>query len=174
MSRSESVLASLATTALTVALVVLPLRLDPQGLPRDLAAHALDFFGSDDDEEKVAEPFWVEGSDGITPTPVGLPDFASLAERVSPAVVNVKAERTVRTGGDPRLPRGMEEFFGNPFGTSGQPAASIRQGVRLKYPRIGLGFEESADTRTRVRLTPFSVCPRAVSFRYRSIPSIPH
>jgi len=47
-------------------------------------------------------------------------------------------------------------FRCSPFGTSGHPAASTMQGVSAKYPRIGFGGTESACTKTRVRLTPFS------------------
>ena len=100
MPRREPILGCLALAALAGALVIAPVRFGPEGLPADLAAQALDLFGSDEEEEKAPEPFWVDGASGTTPTPAGLPDFASLAERVSPAVVNVKAERTVRTGGE--------------------------------------------------------------------------
>ena len=138
MPRSASVLLFLALAALVVA----PVGLSPRGLPGDHAAHALDLFGSDDDgvEKPSLEPFWVDGSSGIAPAPVGLPDFASLAERVSPAVVSVTAERTVHTGLDPRIPRGMEEFFGNPFGGRGHGG-----GGPYRVPSLGSGFVISPD-----------------------------
>ncbi len=134
MSRSELVLPFLVT----VVLVLAPVGPDPQGVPGDSAAHALDFFGSDDDSEGTSrEPFWAEGVGGSAPVPAGLPDFASLAERVSPAVVSVKAEKTLRPGVDPRIPHGMEDFFGNPFGGRG--------GGEYQVPSLGSGFVISAD-----------------------------
>lgn len=133
MHRSEPVLLLLAIAAALVA----PVGLDSQGWPSDRTASAVDLFGSGD-KEKSREPFWADGQGGNAPTPVGLPDFATLAERVSPAVVNVKAERTVQTGMDPRIPRGMEEFFGNPFGGRGG-------GGEYQVPSLGSGFVISAD-----------------------------
>ncbi len=137
MFRNGSVLASLALAALALALVVAPVSLDPRALPGDLAAHALDLFGGDDDDtddERALDPFWVDGAGGSAPVPLGLPDFASLAERVSPAVVNVK---TLRTGSGPRVPHGMEEFFGSPFGGRG--------GGEYQVPSLGSGFVISPD-----------------------------
>jgi serine protease Do len=120
------------------ALVSAPVGLDPLGLAEDSPAYALELFGSDDDEGRPArEPFWVDGAGGSVTPPAGLPDFASLAERVSPAVVNVKAEKTVHAGADPRMPRGMEEFFGNPFGGRG--------GGEYQVPSLGSGFVISPD-----------------------------
>ena len=43
----------------------------------------------------------------------------------------------------------------------------------MKYPRMGLGAAASGLIKTLVRLTPLSVCPRAVSFRYESIVTKP-
>jgi serine protease Do len=133
MPRSAPVLFLLVIAALVLA----PVELDPQALFGARDANAVDLFGSGEKEQLPREPFWVDGPGGRAPAPAGLPDFASLAERVSPAVVNVKAERTVQTGVDPRLPRGMEEFFGNPFGPRG--------GGEYQVPSLGSGFVISPD-----------------------------
>ena len=131
MPRCEPVLLFCVIAAALLA----PVGLDPQGWPSDRAARAIDLFGTKDDEQKSREPFWADGTGGTAPVPAGLPDFATLAERVSPAVVNVKAEKTIQVGMDPRLPRGMEEFFGGPRGGRGE----------YQVPSLGSGFVISAD-----------------------------
>jgi serine protease Do len=80
-----------------------------------------------------AGPFWRDGS-GAPPAeaPRGAPgSFAELTERVSPAVVSIKAKRTAPQQQNPRNP--LEQFFGFPFG-GGVPQAGE-----------GSGFVISAD-----------------------------
>ena len=58
------------------------------------SAAAIDLFGEESTEE--AGPFWTEG--GGMPVPeamAALPSLADLAERISPAVVNIKTSKTV-------------------------------------------------------------------------------
>jgi len=81
----------------------------------------------------VAGPFWRDGSTAApAEAPHGAPgSFAELTERVAPAVVSIRAERTVRPEANrPRNP--IEEFFGFQF--RNQPQAGE-----------GSGFVISAD-----------------------------
>ena len=105
-------------------------------------AEAIDLFGGEEEqqpEEMPAEPFWQESSGGaeIAP-PAGAPaSFADLAERVSPAIVNIQTSTTVG-GGSGRRPRHpLEEFFGPPFGEF--------FGRERTVPSLGTGFAISAD-----------------------------
>jgi S1-C subfamily serine protease len=71
---------------------------------QDNAAHAIDFFGSDEEAEQQSEakPFWREGSGREPIVPVGVPaSFADLAEQVSKGVVNIQTKRTVTGSGMP-------------------------------------------------------------------------
>lgn len=75
-------------------------------------AHALDFFGSNDESESALK--WQQGSQAEPIAPVGVPSsFADLAETVSPAVVNIRTEAKAslrrRSSGHP-----FEEFFRMP------------------------------------------------------------
>ncbi len=117
---------------------------------RPPAADAIDLFGGDDDEDKTdertqtvaAEPFWAEGTPSEAPEPVlrGMPtSFAELAEAASPAVVNIRTSKTVKRG-RPQMPRGFEEFFGNPFEEFFQGP-----GGEYKVPSLGSGFVISPD-----------------------------
>lgn len=56
-------------------------------------------------------PFWTEGGDGgvVATGPDGTPTFADLAETLSPAVVNIQAERSSEARDPEEL---FEEFFG--------------------------------------------------------------
>jgi serine protease Do len=115
------------------------------------AADAIDLFGDDDDDADetqketrtaAAEPFWVEGAPKEAPGPVleGMPtSFAELAESASPAVVNIRTSKTVKRG-KPQMPRGFEEFFGNPFEEFFQGP-----GGEYKVPSLGSGFVISSD-----------------------------
>jgi serine protease Do len=105
----------------------------------DNSASAIDLFGSGDKEKKApAEPFWSEQGNAVEAAPPrGAPaSFADLAERVSPAVVNIQTSKTV-SGGNVQLPPGFEEFFGNPFRHSPPH--------EYKVPSLGSGFVISAD-----------------------------
>jgi serine protease Do len=123
---------------------------------RDGAARAIDLFGSGEKDEAVeaapAEPFWREGTGTQpAPAPAGVPgSFADLAERTSPAVVNIQTSRTVggpggQGGGQgpggpgPRHP--LEEFFG-PFGP---PFEEFFERGPRKVPSLGTGFVISPD-----------------------------
>ena len=111
--------------------------LDVQVRWRQNEAHALDLFGSDDEEE--SGEFWKEGSGQAPIVPQGVPaSFADLAERVSKAVVNIQTSRTVTGAG---VPRGLENFFfGQPFGGRGGGGQRQRE-----VPALGSGFIISED-----------------------------
>ncbi len=82
----------------------------------------------------AAPALWQEGShmDPVAP-PNGAPaSFADLAERVSPAIVNIQTKRTVKGRSGPRHP--LEEFFGT------QPFRG-----RKNVPALGTGFVIRAD-----------------------------
>jgi serine protease Do len=111
------------------------------------AARALDLFGSGDEAQKAApaEPFWSEGTGASPPAvaPGGAPpSFADLAERTSPAVVNIQTSRTVggREGGPGRPQHPLEEFFG-PFGPQFEDLLEQPR----KVPSLGTGFVISPD-----------------------------
>lgn len=118
---------------------------------RDGTARALDLFGAGEKVEKdqqAAEPFWVEGP-GNPPVaaPGGAPpSFADLAERTSPAVVNIQTSKMVGAPGGKDRPRHpLEEFFG-PFGggPGGGPFEELFEQPR-KIPSLGTGFVISPD-----------------------------
>ena len=85
----------LLVLSLLVVLVAVPVVLDGPASPRDSRAQALDLFGDSGENGDPEESFWKDGSPEPSTAPAGVPDFATLAERASPAVVNVKASRTV-------------------------------------------------------------------------------
>jgi serine protease Do len=115
---------------------------------RDGTARALDLFGSDEPGKAQpgtppGEPFWSEGrGEPAVAAPGGAPSsFADLAERTSPAVVNIQTSRTIGTPeaqGRERHP--LEEFFG-PFGG---PFGELFEQPR-KVPSLGTGFVISPD-----------------------------
>ena len=96
------------------------LRFDPNGGQ----ARALDLFGSDEKKsdakaETSGELEWRQGSDAEPIIPVGVPSsFADLAEKVSPAVVNIrtKAEAPTRRH---RPVHPLEELFRMPMPRGG-------------------------------------------------------
>ena len=96
-------------------------------------AQAIEFFGSDDEDEDTPGAFWTEGSGNEPVVPKGVPaSFADLAEEVSKGVVNIRTSKTVKGAG---VPRSFEEFFfGQPFGGE-QPG-----GLERKVPSLGSGF----------------------------------
>jgi serine protease Do len=123
--------------------------LDPErGWSRNIAS-ALDLFGNKEDEERdekqagdgeAPETFWEQAKDPKAITPIGAPStFADLAERVSPAVVNIRTQQTV-TGGGYGMQSPFDDFFGgNPFhGGPSSPHERQRQGE-------GSGFVISSD-----------------------------
>jgi serine protease Do len=115
---------------------------------RPHTAQALDLFGGKESETKAApaEPFWSEGKGGVAAQPPGgAPgSFADLAERTSPAVVNIQTSKTIggpAAPGAPGRPRHpLEEFFG-PFGP---PFEELFEQPR-KVPSLGTGFVISPD-----------------------------
>ncbi len=101
-------------------------------------AHA-DLFDSDD-EKKDSEIFWKESDEAEMPSIEIPPTFADLAERVSPAVVNIRTSQTVSGSSmNPFLPRQFEDFFGGPFQ---QDPHSPRE---FKREGEGSGFVISSD-----------------------------
>jgi serine protease Do len=122
--------------SITLLVLIATGALDVQVHWRQNEAHALDLFGSDDEEE--SNQFWEEGSGQAPIIPQGVPaSFADLAQRASKAVVNIQTSKTV-TGAP--MPRGLEEFFfGAPFrgGGGGQREREV--------PALGSGFVISQD-----------------------------
>ena len=122
---------ALAFVGLVVGLLHGPSADDPIG---PSAAHAIDFFGSDDEEEEAKsgsrEAFWRTESGIPQAQPMGIPtSFADLAERVAPAVVSIQTSGTVSYGGTPGLPPGLEEFFGgSPWHQRGGPRERRSEG----------------------------------------------
>lgn len=100
--------------------------------------HAIGFWGSDDDEEEEAEkekkqaqpaPFEELEEQAVLqpappPAPPGLPDFAALAERLSPSVVNISTSQQMKGFSRPfgqedpfrEFWEPFERFFGPRFG----------------------------------------------------------
>jgi serine protease Do len=115
---------------------------------RGPAAGAVDLFGRGEKkaDEKAAsaqagEPFWEERAAEAQPEARinGIPtSFAELAESASPAVVNIRTSKTVKPGRT-QLPRGFEDFFGNPF------EEFFQLPDEFKVPSLGSGFVISSD-----------------------------
>jgi serine protease Do len=118
---------------LAVALLVASGVVDVRVSVRDRVAGAIDLFGDDEAEAPAAaaEPFWREGAGGEPATPPqGAPgSFADLAERVSPAVVNIQTTKTFAVG-ERRHP--LEELF---------PQFQMPREI----PSLGTGFVISPD-----------------------------
>jgi len=148
MKRGRLATVVLLTSVVAIALVasgVLDVRI--QIGSRD--AEAIDLFGSGEKEQQeekaeAAEPFWKESSGGVeVAPPPGVPaSFADLAERVSPAIVNIQTSTTIggSSGHRPRHP--LEEFFGEEF--FGAPFPKFPRPERT-LPSLGTGFAISAD-----------------------------
>jgi len=108
---------------------------------RGNAAQAIDLFGSGDKAKPADEataPFWKEKSEGTGPPPTIPGSFADLAERASPAVVNIQTSKTVKGGVPQGLPQPFEDFFG------GQLDDLFKQ-HEFKVPSLGTGFVISPD-----------------------------
>ena len=102
------------------------------------SARAVDFFGSDDVEERDASPgaFWHSESGIEMAQPIGIPtSFADLAARVAPAVVSIQTRATVRFEG--LLPPGHPRSFGLPLLPGDEP--------RFEQEGQGSGFVISKD-----------------------------
>jgi serine protease Do len=119
---------------LAVALLVASGVVDVRVSVRDRVAGAIDLFGEEQPPAAAAEPFWKEGGAERPATPPGgAPgSFADLAERVSPAVVNIQTKKTLAAGGA-RHP--LEELF---------PQFQIPRELR-EMPSLGTGFVISGD-----------------------------
>jgi serine protease Do len=136
-----------AAVAVAVALL-LSGALDVELRWRSNTAEAIDLFGSGEKEEAApeaaaGEPFWHESKDAkplAEVPPAG--SFADLAQRVSPAVDNIRTQKTVGgPGAEQRVPPGLEPFFGgeNPF-------EEFFGGRReFQVPSLGSGFVISPD-----------------------------
>jgi serine protease Do len=132
------ILLGAAGVALLMATGMLEVRMDFRGN----VAQAIDLFGSGEEEEAPQqpaekEPFWHERGalPEVGPGALGAPNFAELAERVSPSVVNIQTSKTVSRG-PMRLPHPFEEFFGR----------ELFEGHReFTVPSLGSGFVISED-----------------------------
>lgn len=148
MSAKQSALRRIATVISAVAVAALLLAVlgvfELQVQWRD--ADAVGLFGDDESETAAvgeSAAFWAEGRGGAAQVPGGQ-SFADLAERVSPAVVNIRTSKTV-TG--PAFP-----FFGGPFDDFFGPGPGQRRappgnggGPERKVPSLGSGFVISDD-----------------------------
>ncbi|MEN8182198.1 MAG: DegQ family serine endoprotease [Myxococcota bacterium] len=100
-------------------------------------AQAIDLFGRDDDaagaQSPDPKPFWNESASAAPAAalPNGAPNFADLAEKVSPGVVNIQTSRSL----SPEVPRQFEEFL---------PFFNFPRGQQ-KVPSLGSGFVISSD-----------------------------
>jgi serine protease Do len=120
---------------LAVALLVASGVVDVRVSVRDRVAGAIDLFGEEEQPPAAAaDPFWKEGgAERPAAPPGGAPgSFADLAERVSPAVVNIQTKKTLAAGGA-RHP--LEELF---------PQFQIPRELR-EMPSLGTGFVISGD-----------------------------
>ena len=80
------------------------------------------------------------------PVPAHSPsDFAELADRLVPSVVNISTSQEVQAGGAPNMPPGspFEEFFRDWFERRGEPAPRGRS--RPRTNSLGSGFVIDAD-----------------------------
>ncbi len=107
-------------------------------------AGAADLFGRGESRSATpevsaaADPFWSESSGGATiPGSIAPNTFSDLAEKASPAVVNIQTSHTV-SGTPFGLPPGFEDFF------NGMPDDQPR-GPDRKVPSLGTGFVISSD-----------------------------
>jgi serine protease Do len=124
----------IAVAALAVALLIASGVVDVRVSVRDRVAGAIELFG-DEKQPPAArgEAFWREGGSEPAPPPSGAPtSFADLAERVSPAVVNIQTSKKISAGGEPHP---LEEFFG----------PGLRQFMPREIPSLGTGFVISPD-----------------------------
>jgi len=132
----------------TLVLLVASGVLDVDVILRENAARAIDLEKAIDTlrggdktgtaQSTPAEPFWVDQSAKPKTAGFGVPtNFADLAERASPAVVNIQTSKTV-TRQSPGVPRQWEEFFGLPFEEFFGPQ-------QRSIPSLGTGFVISED-----------------------------
>ena len=139
---------TLVAAAALAAALVLSGALDVDVRWRDNAAGAIDLFGRSKEEAKETPPrgdaFWSEPRSDEPLAEIPPQDsFAKLAERVSPAVVNIRTKKTITgPGGQMRVPPNLEPFFGpgpNPFEQffGGQQEYQV--------PSLGSGFVISED-----------------------------
>ena len=111
---------------------------------RLLAAACLLFLGAGSASAHKADPSSTNtasrqtGEPDLRIAPMALPDFATLAERVSPAVVSIRTSRTVQ--GTPGIPFPFM-FRGQPAPDGGQFGGSAPREV----PSLGSGFVISHD-----------------------------
>jgi serine protease Do len=149
---ARRLVASLAAAVALAAALVLSGALDVDVRFGGNAARAIDLFGRGREAPKEETPeapsggpaFWTEsrGGEPLAEIPPSA-SFAKLAEKVSPAVVNIRTKKTVTgPGGQLRLPPNLEPFFGpgpNPFEQFfGGPQ-------EFQVPSLGSGFVISED-----------------------------
>ena len=102
-----------------------------------LAVFAAVALGGSSAGAEIGKPFWTEGDSADAS---GRPDsFADLAEKVSPAVVNIKVERKTSLKGGP------EELFEEFFGQKKPGDKSQRPPHQMRVPSTGSGFVVSPD-----------------------------
>jgi serine protease Do len=129
----------IAFVALGGALLVASGMVDVRVSVKDRVAGAIDLFGEEEEDAPEApESFWKEGGEPIAPAPapVGAPtSFADLAERVSPAIVNIQTSKKIAASEQRRHP--LEEIF--------PPGFREYLQIPREIPSLGTGFVISAD-----------------------------
>jgi serine protease Do len=141
------ILTTVAGTVVLACALLLSGALDVGATGHGNAAQALDLFGSGKDqgpggaaEGKADRPFWhdSDGGKALAEVPASA-TFADLAEKVEPAVVNIRTQKLVKgPGGDMKLPPQLEPFFGNPFD-------DFYGKKEFEVPSLGSGFVISSD-----------------------------
>ena len=99
--------------ALALALATaLPVSLDARRGLVDARASAVELFGWMDSDESEASEAAAPADRSETATVARFPDFAELAERVSPAVVNIRTSRAIEpSAGPPPAPTRVRGVF---------------------------------------------------------------
>ncbi len=85
--------------------------------------------------------FLIANASPNAPVPMIPENFSSLADTVSPAIVHIRVEKTVKTGGPVMGPFGMAPFGNNnPFGDHSDKFFGPNRQPEFKQPGLGSGF----------------------------------
>jgi serine protease Do len=145
---ARRILTGLVAVAAVALVLFLSGALDVELRWRRGTAQAIDLFGGSEEKKPEQTPpaagdvFWHESTDPKALAESPKPGtFADLAEAVSPAVVNIRTQKTVTgPGGQMQMPPGMEPFFGpSPFEEFFGPRREFQ------VPSLGSGFVISDD-----------------------------
>ena len=116
---------------------------------RENSAGAIDLFGkkAETGDGGAVKPFWREEKSATTPPAVslqGVGSFADLAEKASPAVVNIQTSKKVG-GAAPGKPGQPGQPGQPPFEFFGGPLGELFRQREFKVPSLGTGFVISSD-----------------------------